>query len=130
MPDKKPVDQAKAESLRKWAEVMQDPRNDLLHKISHVLLDVDLMKDVEDAIQAESRTAQAKPRGICGTKSLTVTNAGISQALLKKSLTRPAQTRRKSQTRTPGRQNNSKPCLKRLPAGRLPEWTSSLKAII
>lgn len=50
MPDKKPVDQAKAESLRKWAEVMQDPRNDLLHKISHVLLDVDLMKDVEDAI--------------------------------------------------------------------------------
>lgn len=52
MPDKKPVDQAKAESLRKWAEVMQDPRNDLLHKISHVLLDVDLMKDVEDAISS------------------------------------------------------------------------------
>lgn len=52
MPDKKPVDQAKAESLRKWAEVMQDPRYDLLHKISHVLLDVDLMKDVEDAISS------------------------------------------------------------------------------
>lgn len=52
MPDKKPVDQAKAESLRNWAEVMQDPRNDLLHKISHVLLDVDLMKDVEDAISS------------------------------------------------------------------------------
>lgn len=52
MPDKKPVDQAKAESLRKWAEVMQDPRSDLLHKISHVLLDVDLMKDVEDAISS------------------------------------------------------------------------------
>lgn len=52
MPDKKPVDQAKAESLRKWAEVMQDPRNDLLHKISLVLLDVDLMKDVEDAISS------------------------------------------------------------------------------
>lgn len=52
MPDKKPVDQAKAESLRKWAEVMQDPRNDLLHKISYVLLDVDLMKDVEDAISS------------------------------------------------------------------------------
>lgn len=52
MPDKKPVDQAKAESLRKWAEVMQDPRNDLLHKMSHVLLDVDLMKDVEDAISS------------------------------------------------------------------------------
>lgn len=52
MPDKKPVDQAKAESLRKWAEVMQDPRNDLLHKISHVLLDVDLMKNVEDAISS------------------------------------------------------------------------------
>lgn len=52
MPDKKPVDQAKAESLRKWAEVMQDPRNDLLHKIPHVLLDVDLMKDVEDAISS------------------------------------------------------------------------------
>lgn len=52
MPDKKPVDQAKAESLRKWAEVMQDPRDDLLHKISHVLLDVDLMKDVEDAISS------------------------------------------------------------------------------
>lgn len=52
MPDKKPVDQAKAESLRKWAEVMQDPRNDLLHKISHVLLDVDLMKDFEDAISS------------------------------------------------------------------------------
>ena len=52
MPDKKPVDQAKAESLRKWAEVMQDPRNDLLRKISHVLLDVDLMKDVEDAISS------------------------------------------------------------------------------
>ena len=52
MPDKKPVDQAKAESLRKWAEVMQDPQNDLLHKISHVLLDVDLMKDVEDAISS------------------------------------------------------------------------------
>lgn len=52
MPDKKPVDQAKAESLRKWAEVMQDPRDDLLHKISYVLLDVDLMKDVEDAISS------------------------------------------------------------------------------
>lgn len=52
MPDKKPVDQAKAESLRNWAEVMQDPRNDLLHKISLVLLDVDLMKDVEDAISS------------------------------------------------------------------------------
>lgn len=52
MPDKKPVDQAKAESLRTWAEVMQDPRNDLLHKISLVLLDVDLMKDVEDAISS------------------------------------------------------------------------------
>lgn len=52
MPDKKPVDQAKAESLCKWAEVMQDPRNDLLHKISYVLLDVDLMKDVEDAISS------------------------------------------------------------------------------
>lgn len=52
MPDKKPVDQAKAESLSKWAEVMQDPRSDLLHKISHVLLDVDLMKDVEDAISS------------------------------------------------------------------------------
>ena len=52
MPDKKPVDQAKAESLRKWAEVMQDPRNDLLHKMSHVLLDVDLMKDVEYAISS------------------------------------------------------------------------------
>lgn len=52
MPDKKPVDQAKAESLRKWAEVMQDPRSDLLHKISHVLLDVDLIKDVEDAISS------------------------------------------------------------------------------
>ena len=52
MPDKKPIDQAKAESLRKWAEVMQDPRSDLLHKISHVLLDVDLMKDVEDAISS------------------------------------------------------------------------------
>ena len=52
MPDKKPVDQAKAESLRKWAEVMQDPRNDLFHKMSHVLLDVDLMKDVEDAISS------------------------------------------------------------------------------
>lgn len=52
MPDKKPVDQAKAESLRKWAEVMQDPRSDLLHKISHVLLDVDLMKDGEDAISS------------------------------------------------------------------------------
>ena len=52
MPDKKPVDQVKAESLRNWAEVMQDPRSDLLHKISHVLLDVDLMKDVEDAISS------------------------------------------------------------------------------
>lgn len=52
MPDKKPVDQAKAESLRNWAEVMQDPRDDLLHKISLVLLDVDLMKDVEDAISS------------------------------------------------------------------------------
>ena len=51
MPDKKqPVDQRKAESLRKWAEVMQDPRSDLMHKLSYVLLDVDLMKDVEDAI--------------------------------------------------------------------------------
>lgn len=52
MPDKKPVDQAKAESLRKWAEVMQDPKNDLLHRMSHVLLDVDLMKDGEDALSS------------------------------------------------------------------------------
>lgn len=53
MPDKKPVEQAhKAESLRKWTKVMQDPNSDLLHKLSYVLLDVDLMRDGEVALSS------------------------------------------------------------------------------
>lgn len=51
MADKKQTAPTRSEPLRTWAEILQDPSADLLHKMSYVYFDVSLLrKGVEDAI--------------------------------------------------------------------------------
>lgn len=61
MPDKKHllINPATDEALQQWAEVIQDPKSSLMQKIAYVALDMDLLKDPEDAIASRAGEASS-----------------------------------------------------------------------
>ena len=59
MPDSKRVESPATEkALQQWTSMMQDPQTDMVHKMALVALDMDVLKDPEDALAGRADVAQ------------------------------------------------------------------------
>ena len=106
MPESKFV-KTDAESLQHWAEIMQDPHSTLMQKIAFIALDMDLLKNPEDAIAERAAATEDSERREKWTQRLDQYMRGnfasLVQEVAQQTGADPAQIANK-ETRTPEQQ--------------------------